>query len=216
MNLRLLIATLGLGILFGPPLCYAQPALIAVGKLPGSGQDHSGQTHKPLENGVDGNLLGGMGSGIAHAGGDRFVALPDRGPNAVPYDGCVDDTTSYITRFHELRLRLQANKDLGLPFVLTPFLNATKLMSSSTSLRYGDGSSCPVPPAPVPSPLPSGAPKLNNRNTFYFTGRSDNFGNGDSLDPANARLDPESVRVANDGRSIFVSDEYGPYVYRFD
>src|SRR5262249_35682967 len=28
--------------------------------------------------------------------------------------------------------------------------------------------------------------------------------------------DPESVRVANDGKSIFVSDEYGPYIYRFD
>ena len=29
------------------------------------------------------------------------------------------------------------------------------------------------------------------------------------------RFDPESVRVARDG-SIFVSDEYGPYIYQFD
>jgi len=134
----------------------------------------------------------------------------------VPYDSCVDDTASYITRFHELRLRLQINNGPGLPFVLTPFLDATKLMSSSTPLQYGDGSMCPVPPDPVPAPLPSGAPSLNNRNTFYFTGRSDNFGGGDSLNSAHARLDPESVRVANDGNSIFVSDEYGPHVYRFD
>jgi hypothetical protein len=24
------------------------------------------------------------------------------------------------------------------------------------------------------------------------------------------------VRVANDGKSVFISDEYGPYVYQFD
>src|SRR5262249_26654182 len=27
---------------------------------------------------------------------------------------------------------------------------------------------------------------------------------------------PEGVRVSNDGKSVFVSDEYGPYVYQFD
>src|SRR5678815_3523915 len=34
--------------------------------------------------------------------------------------------------------------------------------------------------------------------------------------PTNARFDPESVRLSRDGKSIFVSDEYGPYIYRFD
>ncbi len=32
----------------------------------------------------------------------------------------------------------------------------------------------------------------------------------------NARFDPESVRVSNDGKSVFISDEYGPYVRQFD
>jgi len=32
----------------------------------------------------------------------------------------------------------------------------------------------------------------------------------------NARLDPEGIRVSNDGKTVFVSDEYGPYVYQFD
>src|SRR5262249_46326299 len=27
---------------------------------------------------------------------------------------------------------------------------------------------------------------------------------------------PESIRVSNDGRSVFISDEYGPYIYQFD
>ncbi|MBC7682389.1 MAG: esterase-like activity of phytase family protein, partial [Ferruginibacter sp.] len=31
----------------------------------------------------------------------------------------------------------------------------------------------------------------------------------------NARLDPEAVRVSKDGKSVFISDEYGPYVYQF-
>jgi hypothetical protein len=217
MKLTRILALIATAILFCARLTLAQPTLIAAGQLSGSGGDHAGQTHKPLENGVPGNQLGGLGSGIAHAGGDRFVALPDRGPNAVTYDDCVDSTASYINRFHELRLRLQPSSGPGLPFELTPFLDTTKLLSSSTPLEYGDGTMCPVPPAgPLPAPLPDGAPALNNRNTFYFTGRSDNFGGGDSLNPANARLDTESIRVANDGNSVYISDEYGPYVYQFD
>ena len=93
--------------------------------------------------------------------------------------------------------------------MLKPSLEQTTLMASSTPLTYGDGlAGCPT--------VPAGAPKLNKRDTFYFTGRSDNFGAGLSTNSSNARFDPESVRLSRDGRSIFVSDEYGPYIYRFD
>jgi hypothetical protein len=52
---------------------------------------------------------------------------------------------------------------------------------------------------------------------FYFTGRSDNFDpNQPSTNDRNARFDPESIRVSNDGLSVFISDEYGPHVYQFD
>ena len=37
-----------------------------------------------------------------------------------------------------------------------------------------------------------------------------------STSASNARLDPEALRVSKDGKSVFVSDEYGPYVYQFD
>ena len=37
-----------------------------------------------------------------------------------------------------------------------------------------------------------------------------------SGDPNDGRLDPESIRVSNDLRSVYISDEYGPYVYEFD
>ncbi|OYU72573.1 MAG: pyruvate-binding protein, partial [Burkholderiales bacterium PBB5] len=60
------------------------------------------------------------------------------------------------------------------------------------------------------------APTGNTASRFYFDGRSDNFAAGSSLSPANARLDPEALRVSNDGRSVFIADEYGPYVYQFD
>jgi hypothetical protein len=66
------------------------------------------------------------------------------------------------------------------------------------------------------TPIGSGAPAQNTSNAFYFTGRSDNFGPGDSGNPLNARFDPESIRIAPDGKSVFISDEYGPYIRQFD
>jgi hypothetical protein len=36
------------------------------------------------------------------------------------------------------------------------------------------------------------------------------------MNPSNARLDPEGIRVSNDGTKVYISDEYGPYVYEFD
>lgn len=47
----------------------------------------------------------------------------------------------------------------------------------------------------------------------YFTGSAAAFDAAGS--PASLRFDPEGVRVSNCGHSIFVSDEYGPYLYEF-
>jgi hypothetical protein len=66
------------------PVAHAQ-SLIATGSLSGSLSDLSGLSG-PLENGVAGNLLGGIGSGLTWAGGTTSLALPDRGPNAVEYN----------------------------------------------------------------------------------------------------------------------------------
>src|SRR2546426_620678 len=68
-------------------LCAASTAhatvdLLAIGRVSGSYEDFPTETAGPLENGVAGNRLGGMGSGLAYACGNTFVALPDRGPNA--------------------------------------------------------------------------------------------------------------------------------------
>ena len=184
--------------------------LIAIGQLDGHRSDLSAATAAPLENGVAGNLLGGIGSGIAYAGCNTFLALPDRGPNAVAYNAAVSDTASYIDRFHTLEMRLKPSANgAALPFTLAPRLVDTTLLHSARRLVYGNGAA---------AGLGDGAPALNARHhTHYFTGRSDNFDvTRRSTDPLDARLDPESIRVSHDGEHVFVSDEYGPYVYRFD
>jgi phytase-like protein len=187
----------------------AEPVLIAVGSISGVYEDFATQTSARLENGIAGNLLGGMGSALTTAGGNLFLALPDRGPNAKAYNPLVDNTASYIPRFHTLHLTLAPSGDPNLPFILTPMVVGTTLLSSRTPLFYGSGAGLGVG---------NGAPALNAvDHVFYFSGRSDNFNPATlSTDPENARLDPEGIRVSRDGRSVFVTDEYGPFVYQFD
>jgi len=197
---------------------HASVDLIAIGAISGSYEDLSSQTAAPLENGVPGNRLGGLGSGLAYAGGNTFVALPDRGPNANTYNSFVDDTVSYIARFQTFRLSLAPSEPgAALPFVLTPTLRDTTLLSSPTPLVYGSGAGLGYQIDGI-TPLGSGEPALNAVNhTHYFTGRSDNYDPTFPSSYANdARIDPESIRVSPDGRSVFVSDEYGPYLYQFD
>jgi len=206
-----LFLSLLLGTVLSAASAHAGAILFAQGTLTGSAAgpnaDLSGLTGT-LENGAAANLLGGLGSGLAYAGGNTFIGVPDRGPNAVSYNAAVDDTVSYISRIQTLDMSLTPNAAPGaLPFNLTPTLTGTTLLYSPTPLTYGTG---------VSVGLGSGAPALNTASKYYFTGRSDNFGAGDSGAASNARFDPESVRVSNDGKTVFISDEYGPYVRQFD
>jgi hypothetical protein len=190
---------------------HAQVGLIAKGTLTssraGSNIDLSG-LRGTLENGVPANILGGLGSGLAHVSGDRFLTVPDRGPNAVTYNTAIDNTASYIDRFHTIRMNLkQAKNGAALPFTIKPELEDTQLLSSITPLVYGSGDGLNVP---------DGEPRQNNFFQHFFTGRSDNYNpKKNSGNPNDARLDPESIRLSNDGLTVFISDEYGPYVYQF-
>ena len=181
--------------------------LIAIARVPGTGSDFSGQG-QVLENGVVANTFGGLGSGLAWAGGNTFLALPDRGPNAVAWNASIDSTTSYIPRFHTLRLDLQRQADpaTGLPWTLKVDLLATTLLFSHSPLTYA-----------APLDGHTAVPANNEPSRHYFSGRSDNFdATTSSADPRDARLDPEGIRVARTGKSVFISDEYGPYLYEFD
>jgi len=207
LHIALIAASLGL---FAARL-NAQVSLIAIGSLTssqaGSYTDLSGLAGT-LENGAPANLLGGLGSGLAWGFGNTFLALPDRGPNAIPFDSLIDDTASYIPRFHTIKMDLDHNHGAGLPFTLKAKLKDTTLLYSSDRLVYGSGTALAVGP---------GAPEQNTHSKHYFSGRSDNFDpNRNSGDPHNARLDTESIRLSNDGDSVFISDEYGPYVYEFN
>ena len=141
------------------------PILLANGTLTSSSAgyctDLSG-LHGTLENGVPKTLLGGMGSGLAWAGGSTFIAIPDRGPNAVSYDSLVDDTVTYIPRFHEVSMDLEPANG-ALPFTLAPTLNATTLIYNAAPLVYGTGDGLGVPP---------GAPAENRPSRNYFFLRS--------------------------------------------
>jgi len=186
-------------LLLAAPAATAAPSLIALAKVAPDAADLSGR-HAVLENGVPGDRLGGFGSAITYAGGDTFLALPDRGPNADKWNKAVDDTSSYVPRLLTFDMQLKPAAG-GLPFDLTPKLTGTTLFYSTTPLVYGT------------APAPNG----NGPQHFYFTGRSDAFDPArTSADPADARLDSEGLRLARDGRSVFVSDEYGPHLYRFD
>jgi hypothetical protein len=199
------VAALALGSLCAWPARAVD--LIAIGTLPGTMSDLSGLGMR-LENGTRADLLGGLGSGLAWAGGTTFLALPDRGPNAVAWNASADDTTSYVPRFHTLRLDLTREQDAqtGLPYTLKVDLLATTLLFSHSPLTYGgsvDGYAA--------------VPWGNSASHHYFSGRSDNFDPATtSADTRDARLDPEGIRVARTGKSLFISDEYGPYLYEFD
>lgn len=209
-----LILPLMIAALCGTSTAQASWSLIAQAGLNGA-TDLSTASSATLESGVVGNVLGGLGSGLAWAGGNTFIATPDRGPNATAYNALVEDTTSYITRFQTLSMNLTANNSgSGLAYNLTPTLTATTLLSSPTALTYGTGALG----TDASHSLASGVPALNAiNNSYYFTGRSDGFdASQPSSNPNNGRFDPEGVRVSNDGKSVFISDEYGPYVRQFD
>src|SRR5215468_5557293 len=126
-------------VLFTASTSYAQVHLIAKGSLTGSNaganKDLSGLNYT-LENSLPANLLGGIGSGMTYVSGDTFLAIPDRGPNATPYNSGVDDTASFIPRVHTIKMTLESASGAGLPFTLSPKLVSTTLLYSASPLTY--------------------------------------------------------------------------------
>ena len=205
-NSLALVAALAFGGAVFTPAAQAVD-LIAIGKLDPTGSDFSGLSGA-LENGVRGDLLGGIGSGLTWAGGNTFLALPDRGPNAVDWNASLDNTTSYIPRFHTLTLALTQQPDAStkLPFTLTPSLVSTTLLCNRSALHYGGTVGGYA-----------ATPGINTATRYCFSGRSDNFAAAStSADTLDARLDPEGIRLSRSGTTVYISDEYGPYIYQFD
>jgi hypothetical protein len=129
-NAALRIALLGLAFgLFAAGDAKAQINLLAVGCLDqsrgGAFADVSGLTYL-LENGVPANSLGGFGSAITYASGNTFLALPDRGPNVVTFDAAIDNTASYVNRFHTVTMDLSAPTQTSLDIAIAPAARACR------------------------------------------------------------------------------------------
>ena len=88
----------------------ADAAVVYLGKgsIPGTGSDLSGLSGT-LEDGTSASQIGAFGSAIAYSGfANRYVATPDRGPNATNYNPAVDNSTSYIERFQTIDVEVKA------------------------------------------------------------------------------------------------------------
>ncbi len=164
----------------------ATVTFLGAAAIPGTGYDDSGLTGK-LQDGVfDRNSLNGFTSAIAYTGyGNRYLVLPDRGPNAFPYtlpngdpSGTVDHTQDWEARYQVFDIAVSDQGAGNWQVQANPV--GTTLLE-----RAGDGQP--------------------------YIGLSSAFADGG----ANRRLDPEGLRVGPDG-SVYVSDEYGPTVLRFD
>ena len=175
-------------------LTAASTALAAVSYvgdaiIPGNGTDLSGLPSTILEDGVSPlNALNGFGSGLAYAGGNTFYALADRGPNKVAYSGgtAVDNTTSYPNRYQQFSISFTP---VGSPDGNGHYASYTVAATNTATTL------------------------LKNAQGVQYLGITTAF----STDPTveNHRLDPEALRVAPDG-TVWVSDEYGPYVLHFN
>ncbi len=127
-----------------------------------------------------------------------FLLFPIEDLNAVTFDPAIDNTASYINRFHTITMDLDRNTSgTGLPFTLTPTLRATTLLWSLTPLVYAHRE--------WPRRRLRRSPHQQSFLLHFFTGRSDNFFDPkhNSGDPNDARFDTEGMRVSNDGLSVF-------------
>lgn len=143
-----------------------------------------------LENGAAANLLGGLGSAIAWASGNTFLALPDRGPNTVSFNSLIDDTVTQIPRFHTLSVDRRAGhwREPALHAHAHARQNDAPLQRAFARVD-GSGAGLNVEPGVRP---------VNTPFEHYFSGASHNFDpSRNSGDPRNARMDSEGTRLSS-------------------
>ncbi len=166
MRRLLLPVVLAAALAVTAPRAAAEIKLVGKTTIPATASDRSG-LKDILKGGTPHNRLGGFGSAIAYTGrGNRYVLVPDRGPN--------DGNVPYRCRMQFFDIALVKDK-------LTAALVDTVMLRDSSGENF-------IGPSSALGKTKAGTP---------------------------LRLDPEGVRVGKTG-SIFISDEYGPYVYEFD
>lgn len=176
----------------------AQAAATFVGSafLPPSATDVSGLSGT-LEDGSPENLLS-FGSGITYSGsGNLYYALPDRGPNALKYDANVDNTTSWKTRYEKMQIVVDYSTFNG-----TAGSGSVSLQNVGTTLLTNEAGQNLI--------------GLSSAYTGYTSGGTTNQSANSATSGQNLRYDPEAIVRSSDGKYVYVSDEYGPNVYKFD
>ncbi len=121
--------------LITPPEPTAKPTpgepirLLAHAVVPAATNDNSG-LEGTMSDGQPRSRLGGFGSALAYTGvGNRFIALPDRGPK----DGAVD----FDCRWQELDLNLTPGKaGDARPYLLEIAIGRTVLLKNQTARRF--------------------------------------------------------------------------------
>ncbi|THW41471.1 outer membrane autotransporter [Aureobasidium pullulans] len=178
---------------------YVYQELAGYGFVPGNARDKFGDT------------LGGIGSSIAidkntwkkkgQSCSGILWALPDRGWNT-------QGTLNFQNRVHKFEITLSLNSSATVKSPSGPNLNLQYL----DTILFTDPKNIPVtgldPDADGPYLQYPGFPELPS--TIY-TG--DGFGNN-GTGGHRVSVDSEGLVLNSDG-SFWVSDEYGPYIYKF-
>jgi hypothetical protein len=167
-------------------LQFVDKGLVAVGRIPANQRDKFGETFGS-GSGMSVERLTWRRTAVGYQG--NFVLLPDRGYN-------VEGTTNYRARLNKLTIQL--TPEFGtLPLPTDRQQTGVKATLVDTILltdnagEYMTG----LDPEAV-RPAGGGLPALPLAKNGHVT------------------LDPEAVVRLSDG-GYFISDEYGPYIYRF-
>ncbi|MBS0260489.1 MAG: esterase-like activity of phytase family protein [Planctomycetes bacterium] len=160
---------------------------VGVAVIDGNGIDKSGLGGALLEDGKSHqNGLNGFGSGLAYAGNGNFYALADRGPNKVVYSGGA--AVDNTTSYDNRFQQFHIN--------LTP-VGSPDINGKYSSYQVNTQN--------------TGTVLLKNSSDQQYQGIS----SGSPVGTGNPRLDSEGIVVAPD-HSVWISDEYGPYILHFD
>ncbi len=178
----------------------AAPTYLGVGQVSELTLDDSGLTNKlylyPDDQAKDapfsfqvlaGNRVGGFGSGIATTGlPGTYFMTADRGP--------IDGQVSSVVPVKN------GPNSTGVTGYVDRFYASRISVVPDSSIATGYRVNVEIGHA---------TPLIDPDNALYYNGLSSAFDNG-------TRLDPEALRVSNDGKTVWITDEYGPYLMQFN
>lgn len=139
---RRLVVIAGIALQVAGIARAAQPGVTFIGRaaIPGAtavSTDRSGLAHILLEDKTNyQDAFDGVGSAIAYTGfANRYILLPDRGPNKLEYSGSakVDNTTSFKTRFHVVDIALDGSGDA---LTVSATLGHTSLLTNEAGQNF--------------------------------------------------------------------------------